>query len=127
MEMIVKRQFISRVLIKNHMFDLINVNFYSLESQAADDWIFWQLSSVVAQPLSILHYDSIPDHELRKMDVAKYKNRKNISRRKWSKKSEQKTRVLVTNKISIQCSVTLLWFRSQVYVTYGLKKNWAQL
>jgi len=37
MEMTVKRHFISRVLIKNHMFHSVNVNFYALESQATDD------------------------------------------------------------------------------------------
>ena len=36
-------------------------------------------------------------------------------------KSGQKTKVLARNKISIQCSVTLIWFRSQVNATYGLK------
>jgi len=35
--MTVKRHFISRVLIKNHMFHSVNVNFYTLESQATDD------------------------------------------------------------------------------------------
>ena len=37
MEMIVKRQLNFRVLFKNHMFDLVNVNFYALQYQATDD------------------------------------------------------------------------------------------
>lgn len=63
------------------MFDSVNVNFDSLKSQLgmtlnisgavergrSATRVVCHLSSVGAQLLSILHYDPIPDHELRKL------------------------------------------------------------
>ena len=102
MKMIVKRQFISRVLIKNHLFDSVNVNFYSLESQlrmtqnilvdvervAQRQELFvtfqeWALSYRVF-PITIqfpnTNYEncSVAQCIQKSTEVTKYKNRKNI-------------------------------------------------